>query len=83
VWWVVSRLVGVLEPIHLHERAIFYYAMGAMLLGAQFVTAGFLAEMITATHMRDATVYTIKQRTGSRAGRQTGGDGEGGAQLPT
>jgi dolichol-phosphate mannosyltransferase len=73
VWWVVSRLVDVVDPIHLHERAIFYYSMGAMLLGAQFVTAGFLAEMITASHMREASTYTIKQRIGSPAGRQTDG----------
>ena len=83
IWWVVSRVVGALEPIHLHERAVFYYSMGAMLLGAQFVTAGFLAEMITASHMRDASTYTIKQRIGSPAGRQTGGDGEESEGLPT
>ena len=83
VWWVVSRAMGVLEPIHLHERAVFYYSMSAMLLGAQFVTAGFLAEMITASHMRDASTYTIKQRTGSPAGRQTGADGEEPEGLPT
>jgi dolichol-phosphate mannosyltransferase len=63
VWWVVSRAVGVLDPIHLHERAIFYYSMGAVLLGAQFVTAGFLAEMITASHMRETSTFSIQDRT--------------------
>lgn len=64
VWWVISRLgVGCLAPLHLHERAIFYYSMGALLLGAQFVSVGFLAELLTAYHMRDTKNYSIRERT--------------------
>lgn len=64
VWWFVSRLVTSIEPIHLHERAIFYYTLAAMLLGAQFLSVGFLAELFTAYHMKDASTYSIKERTG-------------------
>jgi glycosyltransferase involved in cell wall biosynthesis len=64
-WWGISRVLAAFDPIHLHERAIFYYSMGAMLLGAQLVTAGILAEMITASHMRTAKTYSVKQRTKS------------------
>ncbi len=64
-WWGISRVVATIDPIHLHERAIFYYSMGAMLLGAQFVTSGILAEMITASHMRNASTFSVKQRTKS------------------
>lgn len=66
VWWFVSRLVPEVTPMHLHERAIFYYSMGALLLGAQFITVGFLAEMLTAYHTDKTASYSIKQRIGAR-----------------
>jgi dolichol-phosphate mannosyltransferase len=64
VWWFISRLIDDLTPVHLHERAIFYYSMAAMLLGAQFITVGFLAEMLTASHTDKTASYSIKQRVG-------------------
>lgn len=65
VMWCVSRLDEVTKnDVHLSERAIFYYSMGAMLLGAQFLLAGFLAEMITAFHSRDSVSYSISERAG-------------------
>lgn len=66
VWWFLSRLLPELEPLHLHERAIFYYSMAAMLLGAQFVTVGFLAEMLTAYHTDKTASYSIQQWVGRR-----------------
>lgn len=66
VWWFVSRTVPSLDPVHLHERAIFYYSIVALLLGAQFITVGFLAEMLTAYHADKASSYSIKQRIGPR-----------------
>jgi len=66
VWWVVSRTVPDLTPVDLHKRAIFYYSIVAMLLGAQFITVGFLAEMLTAYHTDKASSYSIKQRIGPR-----------------
>ena len=65
-WWVVSRTVPDLTPVDLHKRAIFYYSIVAMLLGAQFITVGFLAEMLTAYHADKAPSYSIKQRIGPR-----------------
>jgi dolichol-phosphate mannosyltransferase len=71
VWWFVSRLDNwgwtdwTLKDLELHRRAIFYYSMGAMLLGAQFLTSGFLAEQVTAFQMQDASTYSIKQRIGN------------------
>lgn len=65
VWWVVSRLDAVpANDVHLHERAIFYYSMAALLLGAQFLTAGFLAELLTAYQMRNGDSYSIRERAG-------------------
>lgn len=63
VMWFVTRLVPGLEPIDLHERAIFYYTIVALLLGAQFISVGLLAEMLAAHRMRDAVPYSIQART--------------------
>jgi dolichol-phosphate mannosyltransferase len=82
-WWFVSRMVAGLEPIHLNERAIFYYSIVALLLGAQFVTAGFLAEMITASQMRDALTYTVRERIGfPPGGRETNNQEPGTEEQP-
>ncbi|MEO8498267.1 MAG: glycosyltransferase [Planctomycetota bacterium] len=65
VWWGVSRLDAIPENnLHLHERAIFYYSMGALLLGGQFLSVGFLAELITAFYGRQSSSYSIRQTTG-------------------
>ena len=62
--WVITRLDGGVEnDLHLHERAIFYYSMGALLLGGQFLSVGFLAELITAFYGRDSSSYSISQTT--------------------
>ena len=61
-YWVFSRLTP-LDPIHLHERAVFYYSLAALLLGTQFISVGFLAELITAHQNRETTVFSIAQRT--------------------
>jgi glycosyltransferase involved in cell wall biosynthesis len=74
VWWFVSRLVHGFEPINLHERAIFYYSMAALLLGAQLVSVGILAELITAYHMRDTRAYSIRERTPGQTASTTDTD---------
>ena len=62
VWWIVSRLDPLPEnDLHLHQRAVFYFSMGALLLGAQLMSIGFLAEMITAFYGRDSAPYSIRQ----------------------
>jgi len=63
-WWVVSRLSASLVDLHLHERALFYYSIVAVLLGAQFMAIGFLAELITAYQGREREPYLIRQRVG-------------------
>lgn len=64
-WWIGSRVweeqLG--PPIHLHQRAVFFYSLGALLLGGQFMSVGFLAELITAYHGRDADAYSIAEET--------------------
>ncbi len=72
--WVVTRMVydNAELHVHLHERALFYYCIVAVLLGAQFITIGFLAELITAYFGRDRQQYSVRQRVGGAAnGKQS------------
>ena len=63
--WIISRIpVFGFDPVHLHERAIFFYSLTALILGAQFMLSGFLAELITARNMQDGDTFSISQRTG-------------------
>ena len=49
----------------LHERPLLLYAIAALLLGAQMMSIGFLAELITAYQSRDEDSYSIAERAGS------------------
>lgn len=65
VAWIVTRLPGLeLKPIHLHERAIFFYSLTALVISTQFMLAGFLAELITAMNVRSNDTYSISERVG-------------------
>lgn len=79
VAWGVTRIPFLgLEPIHLHERAIFFYSLTALAIGAQFMLAGFLAEMITAMNVRSSNIYSISQRAGGDdSWRDNGQSGNG------
>lgn len=71
--WVITRLSEQLEDLHLHETAIFYYCILAVLLGAQFLLAGLLAELIVSrTHTADDS-YSIAERSGA-SNRTSAGD---------
>lgn len=63
IWWCVSRLSPAIDDVHLHERALFYYSIMSVLLGAQFITIGFLAELMTAYCGREVQAFSIRQRT--------------------
>ena len=41
--------------------------MAAMLLGAQFLSVGFLGELLTAYHSRDTKTYALRERAGDPA----------------
>ncbi len=61
--WGVTRTSESLDDIHLHERAIFYYCIVALLLGVQLISVGFLAEMITANHRTTTRPYSLARAT--------------------
>jgi dolichol-phosphate mannosyltransferase len=47
----------------LHEQPALIYSVGALLLGGQLLSIGFLAELITAFGGRDADTYSIAEST--------------------
>jgi dolichol-phosphate mannosyltransferase len=62
-YWVVSRLSESMVDIHLHQTALLFYSLGALLMGAQFISMGLLGEMITAFLARDVDTYSISETT--------------------
>ena len=67
--WVRTRLFPLAgqTAIQLHDRPAVIYSVAALLLGAQFMSMGFLAELITANFGRSSATYSIKSRVGINA----------------
>jgi len=47
----------------LHQRPLLIYSVGALLLGSQMMSVGFLAELITAYNSKDENSYSVAERT--------------------
>jgi dolichol-phosphate mannosyltransferase len=68
--WVLANVTGwntwfphwQFKP--LHERPALLYSVALLLLGAQFISMGFLAELFTAYYGRTSVPYSIQARTG-------------------
>ncbi len=60
--WVISRLTERIDDLHLHETAIFFYCILALLLGAQFLLAGLLAELIVSRTLPGNQTYSIAEQ---------------------
>jgi glycosyltransferase involved in cell wall biosynthesis len=62
-WWLTRWIPG-WTPIHLHQRAIFYYALVGVLVGVQLLAVGFLAELIIARERTQLPTYSVSDRAG-------------------
>lgn len=62
ITWIV-RLWSPDAYLPLHERPLLIYALAALLLGAQMMSLGFLAELVTAYMSRDEDSYSIADKT--------------------
>jgi dolichol-phosphate mannosyltransferase len=62
VTWVVRLWQPDWSP-PLHERPLLIYAVALLLLGAQMMSIGFLAELITSYQRREEEGYSIAERT--------------------
>ncbi len=62
VTWIIRLWLADLFP-PLHERPMLIYSLAALLLGAQMMTMGFLAELVIASQGRHDDVYSVAERT--------------------
>lgn len=60
--WVISRLTEMAD-VNLHQKAIFYFCILALLLGVQLISMGFLAELITAQNRPSRKPYSLARDT--------------------
>lgn len=51
----------------LHQRPLVIYSLAALLLGSQFMTVGFLAELITAFRSKKEDYFSVAERVGAAA----------------
>ncbi len=63
-YWIISRLGLGIEVMHLSGRPILLYSMALLLLGGQFMSIGFLAELFIAYHGPRIKTYSICERAG-------------------
>ena len=73
IYLTITWLINYWTPgsfMPLHQRPLLIYALAALLLGAQMMSIGFLAELITAYQSRDEDGYSIAERTGKTASSQ-------------
>jgi glycosyltransferase involved in cell wall biosynthesis len=79
ITWLV-RLWDEGAFLPLHDRPLLTYSVAALLLGAQMVSIGFLAELITAYQGRDEDSYSIAEQTRTAGVTLKIADREGAAQ---
>jgi glycosyltransferase involved in cell wall biosynthesis len=65
VTWIINFMYPESERpfLPLHQRPLMIYALATLLLGAQLMSIGFLAELLIAYHGRDADSYSIAEET--------------------
>ncbi len=67
LWLTLRKIYALLflapeQHVHLHQSALFYFCITALLLGAQFMLAGLLAELITAVARRTREPSSVAER---------------------
>ncbi len=71
VIWLINNIGYANVPeaqrplLPLHDRPLLIYSVAALLLGAQMMSIGFLAELITAYQSKDEDSYSIAERAES------------------
>jgi dolichol-phosphate mannosyltransferase len=63
VIWVLTQALGY-QYAPVHTRPLLIYSVAALLLGAQMMSIGFLAELITAYQSREEEAYSIAEQIG-------------------
>lgn len=66
--WVLMNLVGVIPAAPIGDRPLLHYSVAALLLGAQGLSLGLLAELLVANTGQDREMFSIAERTPPREG---------------
>ncbi len=61
--WAGANIFGAWSYTPLHQRPLLTYGVAALLLGAQMMSIGFVAELITAFGSREEDSYSIAEQT--------------------
>ena len=70
-YWIIKEFSSLgADWLPLHQRPLTLYSLGSLLLGAQFISLGFLAELITANQGRQASPFSIRQQIAPTATSQ-------------
>lgn len=64
IYWCLGQAFPDWGLSPLHQRPAVVYSMGLMLLGSQFMSIGFLAELLTSYYGRDLEEYSIRAEIG-------------------
>jgi dolichol-phosphate mannosyltransferase len=64
--WTINAVWPIQGWVPLHQRPAVIYSVGALLLGGQLMSLGFLAELMIAYQGRDRDTYSIAEETPPR-----------------
>ena len=70
VYWLIGQIDPPPDHKPLHQRPALIYSLGALLLGGQLMSIGFLAELIIAYTGRDSDTYSVAEETPLHAALQ-------------
>jgi dolichol-phosphate mannosyltransferase len=62
-YWIARQVFDFQDWPPLHQRPLVIYCVAALLLGGQFMSIGFLAEMFTAYYGGTVPAFSVKERT--------------------
>ncbi|WP_417849709.1 glycosyltransferase family 2 protein [Thalassoglobus sp.] len=63
VLWIFMNMIHVFEPAPIGGRPLLLYSVASLLLGAQGLSLGMLAELIVANTGRERDTYSVSERT--------------------
>jgi len=61
IYWILRVTIGDDTWLPLHQRPAVLYSAALLLLGAQLMSIGFIAELITANARKDVVPYSVKR----------------------
>lgn len=63
-WFAERFLMDIDDPMNLHQRAMFYFALVGVIVGIQLIMTGFLAELVMKQTSKDEQIYAVQETIG-------------------